>query len=100
MAIDLVVRWADGRRESTKITNVETACRGWADAARPLGLKHFNGLFPMYISKLDVNEVLGEFQTIQGFCPPEPPRLREDLDDLIAHLSKLKDEKGWEAVLG
>jgi hypothetical protein len=103
MSVSLWVSWQDGKREEVLLSPQHAASVVWADVARRLNLKHYDGVFPMYLDKENLEEIIAEFGAIRDAVGDQSPGAQFEygrLSRLIDHLERLKSGDGWEASIG
>ena len=100
MSVDLSVHWADGTSESLAVSGQHTAAVTWARWAQELGLKHYDGVFPMYPDRENITEITEEFRKLRARAVAEGHDNIYRYDNLIALLEKMERSEGWKASLG
>ena len=100
MSVDLTVRLANGGKIDLPLAGQRTAEGEWAEVARNLGLKHYNGVFPIIVEPENIDEVLDELRQLDEATRSTSEGYRDRLRNVVNALEKVRTEVGWRAMIG
>lgn len=100
MAISLTIRWAGGGKEDVPVAHQHTAEVVWLNAAKQLGLRQYDGVFPMYFDESNIADVIADFEKLRDFQKDTDDFSYERLTRLVSYLKKLQESSDWSAYIG